>query len=202
MRWTAALIAPAVLLMAAGATAGTTRPSEPNIVSDTCSQCHGDHGISPNPWFPNLAAQTKTYLETDLKDLRDHKRADQKARAYMWSIAGPLSDKKIDKVAEYFSSLPPPKGSSDQDPPEVASGKTIFKNGIASENVPACGMCHGATAAGTSMAPRLAGQHRGYLMAQLKAFRSNARQNPIMHANVKDMTDKQMRDISAYLAAL
>jgi cytochrome c553 len=120
----------------------------------------------------------------------------------MWSIAGALPNKTADKIAAYFSALPPPKGSTGGNPTRVAAGTTIFKQGIASQDVPPCGACHGDKAAGTSIAPRLAGQHREYLFAQLQAFRSNARKNAIMHGNVKHMTDRQMHDVAAYLASL
>jgi cytochrome c553 len=50
--------------------------------------------------------------------------------------------------------------------------------------------------------PRIAGQHPEYLVAQLQAFRSKARDNAIMYANVEHMTDGQMREVAAYLASI
>ncbi len=202
MRLIAALGVASVFLMGASATAGTTGPHEPTIVTDTCSVCHGDHGISPNAAFPDLAAQTKDYLKAQIQNFKDHSRGEHDAKAFMWSIAGPLSDKEVHAIATYYSAQTPPKGAAGEDRALVASGAAIFKQGVESENVPACGLCHGPDAAGTAMAPRLAGQHRLYLVAQLKAFRSNARNNAIMHGNVEHMTDEQMREVSAYLASL
>ena len=202
MRMIAALSVAGLFLMGASATAGASASHAPNMAADTCSVCHGDHGIAPTAWFPDLAGQTQSYLETQLKNFQDHSRGDHYAKVYMWPIAGPLSDKQVTAIAAYYAALQPAKGAAGEDPSQVVAGKAIFADGITSENVPACGMCHGPAAAGTTMAPRLAGQHREYLVAQLQAFRSNARDNPIMHANVKDMTDAQIQDISAYLAAL
>ncbi len=202
MRSLAAVGLAALLLVGASATAGTSKPAEPNIVTDTCSQCHGNNGISSTAWFPNLAAQTKTYLETQLKNFRNHSRADHYAKAYMWNMAGTLPDKMIKEIAEYYKEQQPPKGSTTENPQEVAAGEAIFKNGITSENVPACGACHGANAEGNSMFPRLAGQHREYLVAQLQAFRDKSRNNAIMYANVQHMTNAQMRAVAAYLASL
>lgn len=190
----------ALILPGAGATARTAAPPPP-LVSDTCSVCHGLNGISPEKSFPDLAGQTKTYLESELSDFRDHSRADHDARAYMWIMAGDMSTKKIDRIAQYFSALKPPGGSG-QNPAEVAAGRKIFEQGITSENVPACQSCHGANAAGNDSFPRLAGQHPEYLVAQLQAFRSNARNNPIMHPIVEHVTDQQIRDVAAYLASL
>lgn len=202
MRSIAVLSLAGLLVMGTSAAAGSSTPAEPGLAANTCSACHGDDGISSLAWFPNLAGQTQSYLEAQLKNFKDHSRADHYAKAYMWSIAGPLSDKQVTSLATYYAALPPAKGASGGDPAEIAAGKAIFANGINSENVPACGICHGPGAGGTEMAPRLAGQRRDYLMAQLKAFRSNARNNPIMNSNVQHMTDAQMRDIAAYLASL
>ncbi len=202
MRLIVALSVAGMLLTGASATAGPSAPHEPDIVVGTCSVCHGHDGISPTAKFPNLAAQTEPYLETQLQNFRNHQRGDYYAKAYMWTMAGTLSDKTIKQIAEYFSALQPAKGATNEDAGRVAAGKTIFEQGITSENVPACGVCHGATATGTTMAPRLAGQHSEYLVVQLQAFRDNTRDNAIMHANVAQMTDQQMREIAAYLASL
>ena len=191
-----------LLLVGASATAQTSVPSEPDMVADTCSVCHGDDGISPRAQFPNLAAQTKDYLDTQLKNFRNHMRADPDAKTYMWRMAGALSNATIGEIAEYYSALPPPKNSTGESPAQVAAGKEIYEHGIASENVPACGACHGDAGAGNAAFPRIAGQHPEYLVAQLQAFRSKARDNAIMYANVQQMTDDQMRDVAAYLASL
>ena len=202
MKPLAALGTAGVLLLSLSANAGTSVPPEPDLVVNTCSQCHGDRGVTTAPLFPNLAAQDKDYLVAQLKAFREHKRSDAHAQAYMWGMANPLTDDVIDQVATYFSALPPSSGNKDQDVAEVAAGKKIYEAGIDAENVPACNACHGDTAAGTSTIPRLAGQHREYLASQILAFRTNQRDNPVMHANVEHMTDDQVRAIAAYLASL
>jgi len=202
MKPIAAIGAASILLFSLSASAGSKVPAEPDLVANTCSQCHGDRGISTAPLFPNLAAQDKDYLVTQLKDFRDRKRGDAHAQAYMWGMADPLTDDVIGNVADYFSALPPPAGSKNEDAAEVAAGKKIFESGVDSEGVPACNACHGDTAAGTSTIPRLAGQHREYLAAQILAFRTNQRNNPVMHANVEHITDEQIRDVAAYLSSL
>ena len=87
-----AALSVASLLIGTSAMAQTSAPPEPDIVAATCSVCHGDDGVSPNARFPNLVAQTKDYLEAQLKSFRDHKRADPDAVAYMWPQAGALSE--------------------------------------------------------------------------------------------------------------
>ncbi len=66
----------------------------------------------------------------------------------------------------------------------------------------ACGACHGAD--GNSVNPdwpNLAGQHPGYLVAQLHAFKSGARKNPNMNAMAAPLSDQDMADIAGYFAA-
>ncbi len=197
-----AALSVAGLLTGVSAMAQTSVPPEPDIVTDTCSVCHGDEGISPRARFPNLAAQTKDYLDAQLKNFRNHMRADPDAVAYMWRQAGALTTSSMNEIVAYYSAVPPPKGSAGESAALVAAGKQIYEHGIQSEDVPACGACHGAAGAGMAAFPRIAGQHPEYLVAQLRAFRSKARDNAIMYANVQHMTDDQMREVAAYLASL
>lgn len=202
MKMTTALSMASLLLMGASAMAQTSAPPEPYIVHDTCAVCHGEDGVSPRETFPNLAAQTKEYLDATLKGFRDRSRAEPDARTYMWPIAHSLSDATINEIAEYYAALTPATASTDGNPAQIASGKDIYENGVASENVPACGTCHGPTGEGLTMFPRIASQHPDYIVTQLQAYRSKERENAIMNANVENMTDEQMRDVAAYLASL
>lgn len=66
-----------------------------------------------------------------------------------------------------------------------------------------CVACHGP--GGISVAPiypNLGGQKEPYLVEQLKAYRDGARQNPIMAPMAKGLSDTQIVNLSAYLAAL
>jgi cytochrome c553 len=61
--------------------------------------------------------------------------------------------------------------------------------------------CHGAKAEGAGTTPRLAGQRRLSLERQLAYFAANARTNEVMHLEAANLTDPQIRELSAYLAA-
>ncbi|MBS0383413.1 MAG: cytochrome c [Proteobacteria bacterium] len=66
-----------------------------------------------------------------------------------------------------------------------------------------CAACHGMQ--GISIAPiypNLAGQKQEYLVTQLKAFRDGSRKNAIMQPMAKGLTDADIVNIAAYLAAL
>ena len=64
-----------------------------------------------------------------------------------------------------------------------------------------CVACHGAD--GNSVIPAnpiLAGQHADYLAAQLAAFKSGARANPIMAGMSAALTPEDMRNVAAWFA--
>lgn len=166
-----------------------------------CSNCHGLYGRSVSPTFPNLAGQRAAYIEMQLKQFRAHTRADPHARAFMWGIASNMSNAMIKGLADYFAAQKPAPGRP-ENPRLVAEGAAIFAHGIAKEGVPACEMCHGAEGQGLGAFPRLAGQHRSYIVHQLTAFQTETRASPVMHANVRKMSHAQMRAIAAYLASL
>lgn len=65
-----------------------------------------------------------------------------------------------------------------------------------------CASCHGINGASVVPAqPILAGQHAEYLDAQTRLYRDGGRQNAVMGAMAKGLTDEEIRDISAFLAA-
>lgn len=199
MNWISKTMVAVVLAVFAGTTAWAAQ-KPPELVTTTCSLCHGINGQSTAPTFPNLAAQTAPYLESQLKAFRDHSRSDPHAQAYMWGMASQLTEANIKSVAKYFSKLPPAPGTA-QDPAQVAAGRRIFEHGVPSRHIPACSACHGAEGQGNGPIPRLAGQHRDYLATQLLAFKNELRFNNVMHQNVADMTNAEVRDVSAYLAS-
>jgi cytochrome c553 len=64
-----------------------------------------------------------------------------------------------------------------------------------------CAACHGAN--GTSASPdfpNLAGQYEDYILTALTHYKNGKRKNPIMAAQVKDLTQKDMLDLAAYFA--
>jgi cytochrome c553 len=65
-----------------------------------------------------------------------------------------------------------------------------------------CAACHGAD--GNSLNPEwpsLAGQHESYLIKQLQAFKSGARQNVLMSGQAMALSDQDMADLAAYFAS-
>ena len=65
-----------------------------------------------------------------------------------------------------------------------------------------CATCHGADGnSQLSINPKLAGQNAGYLVKQLKDYKSGARVNPTMTAMVAALTDQDVLDIAAWYSS-
>src|ERR1700680_4217270 len=167
----------------------------------TCAACHGVNGRSVSPTFPNLAGQTATYIELQLKSFKDQSRADPDAQAYMWGMASQLSDTTIGALAGYFAAQPavPGRGGTSA---LIAQGKHLFEEGVPARQIPPCASCHGAHAEGLAYFPRLAGQHAPYLLKQLLVIQSVLRTAPVMHGVIKDLTRDQMQAVVVYLDSL
>jgi len=84
---------------------------------------------------------------------------------------------------------------------DVSKGETLAKKYN-------CASCHGAdyNKPIDPTYPKLAGQHADYLAHALRAYKrgnaANGRSNPIMAGQVQPLSNKDMEDISAYLASL
>ncbi len=192
--------------LACGADASTADLAGPQKAAlaktiETCTVCHGPNGRSVSPTFPNLAAQSASYLDTQLHAFKDQTRADPDAQAYMWGMASQLSDSSIAGLADYFSKQPPAEGKSGN-ATLMSQGKHIFEEGVPARQIPPCASCHGAHAQGIASFPRLAGQHAPYLFKQLLVIQSVLRTAPVMHGVIKDLTKDQMQAVVAYLESL
>jgi cytochrome c553 len=84
---------------------------------------------------------------------------------------------------------------------DVAKGEALAKKYN-------CASCHGADYDKPidPSYPKLAGQHADYLVHALTAYKrgsgANGRNNPIMSGMAAPLSDRDMKDISAYLASL
>jgi cytochrome c553 len=66
-----------------------------------------------------------------------------------------------------------------------------------------CAACHGLDGLSKiAEAPNLAGQNEHYLVEQLGAFKSGARQNEMMSIVIQDLSQTDIEDLAAYYAAI
>ena len=66
----------------------------------------------------------------------------------------------------------------------------------------ACAVCHGPEGGkpATPETPRLSGQEYGYLVQALNDYRKGARDNPLMSAIAKPLTDKEVHQLAGYFS--
>jgi cytochrome c553 len=85
---------------------------------------------------------------------------------------------------------------------DPAKGEALYVNGDAARGIAACASCHGAAGNSTIVQnPKLSAQHETYLYKQLVEFKTPSRNNPIMTSIAKPLTDAEMKNLAAYLAA-
>jgi cytochrome c553 len=206
---------PSLLLLAAAVlAAGCTNIERSRSLANTnvrpevtaqqvCSNCHGVDGNSVSPNFPRLAGQQQAYLVAQLTNFRSHQRSDPEGFFYMWGMSQKLSDDQIKGLAEYFSKQSPKPNDAPVDPQLVAQGKEIFEKGLPAKEVAACTACHGPKAEGMATFPRLANQHRNYMVGQLNVFQSTeGRPNTPMKQVTHLLQPRDMQAVTSYLQSM
>lgn len=68
-----------------------------------------------------------------------------------------------------------------------------------------CAACHGLDGNSTvGMYPKIAGQHKGYLIAAIKEYKKGdggGRNNPVMYDSVKNLSDQDIFNLAAYFSS-
>ncbi len=201
------IVAPAMLvsvaLVVASAAAAQDKlpasdPAAQKVAASICSSCHGAMGVSTSPLFPRLAGQQELYLAAQLKAFKAKTRGEADAHDYMWGMATLLDDSVIAGLAHYYSVQRPGPGIAG-DAALIERGKLLYEKGDPSHNVVACATCHGDQAEGTSIFPRLAGQHAPYVLRQLDVIQHKFRDSPIMHGVIKDLDANAMKAVAEYV---
>lgn len=182
-------------------TAKAVDPAAAKVAVELCSACHGPAGSSVSPTFPRLAGQQEAYLAAQLRAFKSKERADPEAHDYMWGMAATVPDSLIDGLARYFASQPAPHGEPGN-PALMAEGKKLFESGNPAEKIAACAGCHGAHGEGSSVFPRLAGQHAPYIARQLQVIQRNLRASPVMHGIITQLTPEEMNAVAEYVQSM
>ncbi len=167
----------------------------------TCSGCHGDNGIAPNPAFPSLAGQLPTYLYRQLHDYQDGSRTSP----LMQNFAANLSEQDMADLAAWYSQQPPPRGAK-ADPARFEGVTALIRQGDSKRIIPPCRVCHGDEGQGEKIdTPRIAGQTSAYLELTLKAYHNGDRHNDIygrMRLIAEQLSDEEIRQLAQYYATL
>ena len=161
--------------------------------AEICAACHGPGGNSANPAVPSLAGQPAQFIETELFLFRGGNRKDPQ----MSPLAASLSDADLNDLAAYFSAQKPAPPAHRVDPATAAAAKRLTEQYH-------CVQCHGPALAGQQHIPRLAGQRREYLLAQLRGFKAQTRADidGNMTSAAQALSDKDIDVLADYLSGL
>ena len=166
-----------------------------------CSGCHGADGNSMIPMFPKLAGQGELYLINQLKAIRDGARSVPQ----MTGILTGRTDQDLADMGAFYADQKGTVGATD--PRLFEIGQQIYRAGIAPKGVAACAACHSPTGGGNAQAgfPALGGQHANYIVSQLKAYRTETRNNGqavMMQQVAALMSDKEIGAVASYIQGL
>lgn len=171
-----------------------------------CSACHQADGsglsVPGAESWPRLAGLDAAYMYKQLQDFN----AGQRVNASMAPFAAMLSDQQMQDISVYFSQLVPrvAEGAADADEALMKQGEKLATLGDWSRYIPSCQSCHGPDNQGAGEHfPGIAGQHAGYLEAQLHNWQQDKRRNDPQHlmlAIAERMTDDDIKAVSVWLS--
>lgn len=176
----------------------------------TCVACHQADGMGMNnpngESWPRLAGLPAAYIAKQLHDIKEGRRESPS----MMPFANMLDDQQVADVAAYYAELEPwpelPTAYRAADPNDEA--EWLAERGDWSEDkmIPACSQCHGPNGQGVGASfPPLAGQHAGYIVSQLEAWRDGKRHNDpndLMVGVAERLDEAQIELIADYYATL
>ena len=169
-----------------------------------CVSCHGAEGEGIEPLGPRLAGLSKEYISIQLQ----HFQAGVRQNATMMPMAMTLQGDGIEQVARYFSAKP-----ANDVKPVIRGEQVVFNDDSArlayqgdwSRGLPACVTCHGPSALGGGLFPRLAGQQASYIKTQLLAWQSGTRKGDVdgmMGSVANKLTVAEIDALANYFANL
>jgi cytochrome c553 len=163
--------------------------------SALCQECHGKDGNSSSPIIPKLAGQYSDYIQRQIYNYQTGSRSDP----VMTGIAVTLNNQQdLSDIGAYFASQTQMVGM----PVENEAGEKIFRE-------KGCLNCHGENGKGKPsynvIFPIIGGQHRGYLIKQMKNFKSGDRNTDIsgmMGLLTNQMSYDDIVSVSEYISGL
>jgi cytochrome c553 len=183
----------AALLLSAHAGQAVAGAEEGRAKAQTCVACHGENGNSTNPVFPSLSGQPKQFIVSALYQFREGKRQNE----IMSPMAAKLSNADMNDLAAYYAAQPAPATQHKTAAANVDKGRQLSVQNN-------CVACHAANLMGQQHIPRLAGQHKDYLRAQLASFKASTRgeMDGVMTSAAQALTPDDIDVLADYLAGL
>lgn len=173
-----------------------------------CGGCHGGDGNSEDATFPRLAGQYESYIAKQISDFQKGLRTNNETMAGM--AATVASPEDAHDIGAYFQKQKIAKKPLQPVDKKLAEkGEKLYYEGNPKTNVYACVNCHGERGRGkapnVSVFPVIGGQHRDYIVKQLKDFREGTRSNDpagMMQDIGKRLSEEEIQALANYLSDL
>jgi cytochrome c553 len=162
-----------------------------------CQECHGVDGNSPKVEIPKLAGQYAAYIQKQLRDFKSGARTNPEMTKVLSTMT---NDQDLLDIATYFASQGPMK--ADGMKVDKEAGEMRYKG-------MGCIGCHVLKGEGGGrdnfVVPKIGGQHKAYMVKQLKDFREGDRSNDphgVMSKLVIFLTDEDIENVTNYVSEM
>ncbi len=164
---------------------------EGRVKSQVCAACHGADGNSVIPTIPSLAGQPRQFITQALFMFREGQRKNEQ----MTPFAAKLSNADLNDLAQYYAAQKMTLPTRQPEADIVARARAVTEKNN-------CVACHTPTLVGQQHIPRLAGQHKPYLLEQLKAFKASTRADldGTMTSAAQGLAVDELEMVAEYLA--
>ena len=157
--------------------------------------------------YPKLAGQAAAYTYGQTMAIKDGTRT-HGAAGVMKPMVMNLSEQDIRDAAAYYAKQQGKPGEANpKENPEL--GAKIYRGGLSAKKLPACMSCHGPSGAGIpgggteiQAYPRLGGQHKAYVVEQMKAYQSGQRKNAIMADIANRLSEEELNAVANFIQGL
>lgn len=198
------------LVLAAGAVSAAPKADTEKgkqVATTICAACHAADGNSGIATYPKLAGQAAAYTYGQTMAIKDGTRT-HGAAGVMKPMVMNLSEQDIRDAAAYYAKQQGKPGEANpKENPEL--GAKIYRGGLSAKKLPACMSCHGPSGAGIpgggteiQAYPRLGGQHKAYVVEQMKAYQSGQRKNAIMADIANRLSEEELNAVANFIQGL
>lgn len=219
MRWIAlsasgaVVAAGLVLCLQAGVTPAASQAQIPSgdavkgkaVAQTRCAACHGVDGNPAAAQFPRLAGQFPEYIQKQLQAFKgEGDKPPKRLNPIMRPIAEGLTAADAADLAAYFAGQAPKFNAATADAGRLELGRSVYLEGDAAQDLPACVSCHRASGEGIRPDfPKIGGQSPVYLATQLSNWmKTRGHPGKLMSIIVPRLQPEERQAVVDYIGQL